>query len=219
MGRSFARTRTGRSWRSREALGERPNVRKLVVCNIISLDGFYSGPGGDVMAMPFDAGFSDYNAERLRAADTLLLGRKSYEGFRAYWPGVAEDASQPEVEREISRLNGAIEKVVVSDSLTQVDVEGWGPTRVVRRADAHAEVEALKRGPGREVLVFGSHVLWNDLLGAGLVDELHLMIGAGVVGEGVRAFEGGPVGVLRLVETRRFEGSGLVLVRYGVEQR
>lgn len=192
-------------------------MRNLVVCNIISLDGFYSGPGGDVMAMPFDAGFSDYNAERLRAADTLLLGRKSYEGFRAYWPSVADDPTQPAVEREISRLNGAIEKVVVSDSLTQDDVEGWGPTRVVRRADAHAEVAALKRGPGREILVFGSHVLWNDLLGAGLVDELHLMIGAGVVEEGVRAFDGRPKGVLRLVETRRFEGSSLLLARYAVE--
>jgi len=79
-------------------------VRKLIVCNIISLDGFYSGPGGDVMAMPFDDGFSDYNAERLRAADTLLLGRTSYEGFRSYWPTIAEDVSQPAVEREISRL-------------------------------------------------------------------------------------------------------------------
>jgi hypothetical protein len=54
-------------------------MRKLIVCNIVSLDGFYSGPGGNVMAMPFDDGFSDYNAERLRAADTLLLGRTSYE--------------------------------------------------------------------------------------------------------------------------------------------
>ena len=43
-------------------------MRKLIVCNIVSLDGFYSGPGGNVMAMPFDDGFSDYNAERLRAA-------------------------------------------------------------------------------------------------------------------------------------------------------
>jgi hypothetical protein len=73
-------------------------MRKLIVCNIISLDGFYSGPGGDVMAMPFDAGFSDYNAERLRAADTLLLGRTSYEDFRSYWPTVAEDESQPAVD-------------------------------------------------------------------------------------------------------------------------
>ena len=78
-------------------------MRKLIVCNIVSLDGFFSGPGGNVMAMPFDNGFSDYNAERLRAADTLLLGRKSYEGFRSYWPAIAEDASQPAVERDRTR--------------------------------------------------------------------------------------------------------------------
>jgi len=194
-------------------------MRKLIVCNIISLDGFYSGPGGDVMVMPFDAGFSDYNAERLRAADTLLLGRTSYEGFRSYWPKVAEDMTQPAVEREISRLNAAIEKVVVSNNLRPDEVEGWGPTRVVRRADAHAEVAALKRGPGRDILIFGSHLLWNDLLAAGLVDELHLMIGAGVVGEGVRAFETRALGSLRLLDTRTFDGSSLLLARYAVEHR
>ena len=159
-------------------------MRKLIVCNIVSLDGFFSGPGGDVMAMPFDNGFSDYNAERLRAADTLLLGRKSYEGFRSYWPAIAEDVTQPAVEREISRLNTAIEKAVVSNSLKPDEVDGRGTTRVVRRADAHEEVAALKERPGREILMFGSHVLWNDLLAGGLVDEMHFMIGAGVVGKG-----------------------------------
>jgi len=193
-------------------------VRKLIVCNIISLDGFYSGPGGNVMVLPFDAGFSDYNAERLRAADTLLLGRTSYEGFRSYWPGVAEDMSQPAVEREISRLNAAIEKVVISNRLKPDELEGWGPTRVVHRANAHAEVAALKRRPGRDILVFGSHILWNDLLAAGLVDELHLMIGPGVVGEGVRTFEVRPPGSLRLLDTRTFDGSSLFLVRYAVER-
>lgn len=192
-------------------------MRKLIVCNIISLDGFYSGPGGNVMVMPFDAGFSDYNAERLRAADTLLLGRTSYEGFRSYWPTVAEDMSQPAVEREISRLNAAIEKVVISNRLKSDKIEGWGPTRVVRRTNAHAEVAALKRGPGRDILMFGSHILWNDLLAVGLVDELHLMIGPGVVGEGVRAFEVRPPGSLRLLDTRTFDGSSLLLVRYAVE--
>ena len=193
-------------------------MRKLIVCNIISLDGFFSGPGGDVMAMPFDDGFSDYNAERLRASDTLLLGRTTYEGFRSYWPAIAEDVNQPAVEREISRLNAAIEKVVVSDSLKAKQVEGWGQTRVVRRANAYAEVAALKEGPGREILIFGSHILWNDLLANRLVDELHFMIGAGAIRDGVRAFESRPPGSLRLLDTRTFEGSSLVLVRYAVER-
>jgi dihydrofolate reductase len=192
-------------------------MRKLVVCNIISLDGFFSGPNGDVMAMPFDHGFSDYNAERLRAADTLLLGRKSYEGFRSYWPAIADDPKQPPVEREISRLNTAIEKVVVSDSLKPDTVEGWGSTRIVRRADAKPRIAELKKKPGREILIFGSHVLWNDLLVNGLVDELHLMIGAGIVGEGVRAFEAKPPSSLQLLGTRAFDGSSLLLTKYAVK--
>jgi dihydrofolate reductase len=88
----------------------------------------------------------------------------------------------------------------------------------VRRADAHKEVAALKESPGQEILIFGSHLLWNGLLASGLVDELHLMIGAGVVGEGVRAFETKPPGPLRLIDTRTFDGSSLLLVRYAVER-
>lgn len=191
-------------------------MRKLIVSNLVSLDGFFSGVGGNIMALPFDGGFSDYNAERLRAADTLLLGRKTYEMFRSYWPAVAEDARQPAVEREIARLNTAIEKVVVTDSLRADQVDEWGPTRVVRRAAARAEVAAMKERPGREMLVFGSHLLWNDLLAGGLVDELHLMIGPGVVVDGLRAFEAQPPGPLRLLDTRTFDGSSLLLARYAV---
>lgn len=191
-------------------------MRKLIVCNIISLDGFFSGPGGDVMAMPFDEGFSDYGSERMRAADTILLGRTTYEGFRSYWPAIADDATQPPVEREISRLFAATEKVVVSDALSPEDVEGWGETRLVTRRAAHEEIAALKQKQGREIVVFGSHVLWNDLLAGGLVDELHLMIGAGILIEGVRAFDRRQAGSLRLLDTRRFDGSSLFVARYAV---
>jgi dihydrofolate reductase len=192
-------------------------MRKLIVCNIISLDGYYEGPGGDVMALPFDEGFDEYNAERLRAADTLLLGRKSYEGFKSYWPQIADDPDVQPVEREISRLNAAIDKVVVSDILTADQTAPWHNTRIVRRADAHGEIAELKSGPGRDILVFGSHTLWNDLLAHGLVDELHLMIGAGVLGAGTRAFEGRPPVSLRLIDTRTWDGSSLLLARYAVE--
>jgi dihydrofolate reductase len=188
-------------------------MRKLIVCNIVSVDGFYSGPNDDVMAMPFDATFSDYNAERLRAADTLLLGRRSFEGFRDYWPSIADDPQQPPVEREISRLDNAIDKVVVSDSLTDADLDPWTNTTIVRRADSHDAVAALKRGPGREILVFGSHVLWNDLLRAGLVDEVHLMIGSAFLGDGVRVFDGPRTG-LRLLDARVLDDSQLILARY-----
>jgi dihydrofolate reductase len=191
-------------------------MRTLIVTNIISVDGFYSGPNDDVMAMPFDTTFSDYNLERLRAADTLLLGRRTFEGFRDYWPRIADDPDQPPVEREISRLDNAIEKVVVSDSLTGADLGPWtDTTRIVRRTDAHDAVRELKRGPGGEILMFGSHVLWNDLLTAGLIDELHLMIGSAFLGDGVPVFTGHRTG-LRLLDVRQLGDSQLVLARYAV---
>jgi dihydrofolate reductase len=191
-------------------------MRKLIVCNIISADGFFSGPNGDVMVMPFDTPFSDYNAERLRAADTLLLGRRSFEGFRDYWPSIADNTDQPPIEREISRLNNAIDKVVVSDTLTDADLAPWTDTRIVVRADAHDAIAELKQGPGREILMFASHVLWNDLLQAGLVDELHLMIGSAFLGDGVPVFSGPRTG-LRLLDARVLDDSQLILARYGAD--
>ena len=192
-------------------------MRKLVVSNIMSLDGYYDGPGGDVMVMPMDEAFNAYNAERLRAADTLLVGARSYLGFKGYWPPQADNPDADPVSREIGRRNNAIDKVVVSDTITEDQTDPWrSTTRIVRRADAHAEIAELKRQEGREILMFGSRTLWNDLLANGLVDELHLMLGAAVVGGGTPIFGTRPPGPLRLVEARRFDGSDNLLLRYEV---
>jgi hypothetical protein len=116
-------------------------MRKVVVTTLMSLDGYVAGPGGDVMVLPLDESFSAYNVERMREADTILLGRTTYEGFRDYWPRVVDDESQPEIEREISSINNSIEKVVVSDTLTEADTGPWADTtRIVKRAEAHEVV-------------------------------------------------------------------------------
>jgi dihydrofolate reductase len=109
---------------------------------------------------------------------------------------------------------------VVSDSLSVDDTAPWTETTtIVRRADAHQAVAECKQQPGKDILVFGSRTLWNDLLAAGLVDELHLMVGASVLGGGTPAFGAGPVPPLRLADVRRQKGSENLLVRYEVVNR
>jgi hypothetical protein len=110
---------------------------------------------------------------------------------------------------------GRHRQVVVSNSITAEQTEPWrDTTRIVPRADAHERIAELKGLSGREVLVFGSRTLWNDLLTAGLVDELHLIVGPGVLGGGAPAFGNAPAAPFRLLDTRMWEGSNNALFQY-----
>ena len=138
-------------------------MRNLIVSNAMSLDGYYSGPDDNVMLLELDPAFDAYNAERLRAADTLLLGRRSFEGFKSFWPSLADDPDPrwTPAQREVSRLDNTIDKLVISDSLTPEQTEPWQhTTRILRRADAHQQVADLKRQPGQDILVFGSRTTY-----------------------------------------------------------
>jgi dihydrofolate reductase len=201
-------------------------MRKLIVCNIISLDGYYEGPGNNVMdvfayrhAYPKDESFDSYNATRLRTADMLLLGRTMYEQARGYWPPLADDPNAPASERQTSRLLNAIDKVVISDSLTLKPADPWqNSTRIVSRANARKQIAEFKRQSGKDILVFGSRTLWNNLLTNGLVDELHFIIAPVALGAGTPVFNRRPDVSLRLIGIRTWKGSGNVLARYEVRR-
>jgi len=194
-------------------------MRKLIVTNIVSLDGYIAGPGGDVMAMPMDHAFDESNAEHMRAAGTILLGATTYRGFLSFWPDALDLPGLTKPSEEIATIyRDGIETVVVSDSLTADETGVWrDSTTIVPRAEAHAAVAELKAGEGGDILVFGSATLWNDLLAAGLVDELHLMVGPVVLGDGTPAFRDGVTAAgLRQADVRRWDGSENVLLSYAL---
>ena len=193
-------------------------MRKIIVYNIISLDGYHTGPGNDVSVMFPMMGsrvFNGYNAELLRTADLFLVGRVSFELFQSFWPKIAENPTSDEwtpEQREIIQEGKSVNTIVVSDTLTG----NWPDIRIIRRADAYQQIAELKRQTGKDILMTGSRTLWNDLLAHDLVDEIHLMIGNVVLGEGVPVFVGKPPASLRLIDVRSWEDSDNILVRYEV---
>jgi dihydrofolate reductase len=200
-------------------------MRKIIVYNIISLDGYHTGLGNDVSVMfPMmgDKVFNAYTAERLRAADTFLVGRVSFELFNRFWPKVAQNPDSDEwtsEQREISQAGKSVPTVVVSDTLPDWLPEKLPDTRIIRRADVYQQIADLKRQPGKDILITGSRTLWNDLLAHDLVDEIHLMIGNRVLGEGVPFFAGKPDASLRLLDVRSWQDSDHILVRYEVRHK
>lgn len=192
-------------------------MRKLIVTVISTLDGYAAGEGGNVFVMPIDLGFDRYNLERMQSAGTMLFGATSFHGARGYWPPLADDDSAPKSEREVSRLHKTLDKVVISDSITPEDTAPWNDTtEIVRRADAHARVAELKESEGGDIVCFGSLTTWNDLLAAGLVDELHILVGPGAIGSGVPTFNQPVDQELTLLGVRQLEDSKLVALRYAV---
>lgn len=198
-------------------------MRTVIVCNIMSLDGYYEGPSGNIMALNMDEAFDAYNLERIRRAGTVLLGRTSYDGFSSYWPGIANAPADPDNRalsddnRELSRIYSKLEKVVVANSHIPLADNPWHDTTTVVRRDDVADwlAEERERDAG-DILTFGSRTMWTGLLERGLVDELHLMVGPAALGSGTPLFA--VAADLTLRETRRFAGSDNVLLRYATRR-
>lgn len=195
-------------------------MRKLTVAEFVSLDGVMQAPGGAEedtdggfkhggWTMPYwhdEMGATIF--EEINKADTLLLGRKTWQGHAdAFEPAPADDPFA-------GLLNG-LKKYVVSTTLKSADA--WRNSTLIRE-NVVDEVRKLKEQPGKDIYVDGSSVLVHTLAHADLVDEYNLLVFPLVLGSGKKVFPEGFYKGLKLVETKSFP-SGVMLLRYQPDRK
>ena len=189
-------------------------MRKVVVSEFESLDGVMGDPSWE---SPFRGEEQEkFKFDELAAADALLVGRKTYEGFAAAWPDMMEHYEGPRREAlgEYTDMMNGYPKHVASTTLQEP--LGWNNSTIIK-GNIPEEVDKLKQQEGKDILVFGSADLMNTLMRHGLVDELRLMVFPIIVGKGKHLFEDGEDGrILELVDSKTF-GTGVASLAYRLE--
>lgn len=151
-------------------------MRKLIVSNVMSLDGFFEGPNKKFDWFVPDEEFLDYAKDLLRSVDTILFGRTTYEHMAAYWPSAPRD--------EIANAMNNLPKVVVSRTLKNVE---WNNSRLIQ-GDVAEEISKLKQMPGKDIVIFGSATLASSLLQLGLIDDYRVILSPILLGGGSPMF-------------------------------
>lgn len=181
-------------------------MRRIFAFLVSSVDGYYEGPNQEFDWPVVDEEFNRFAIEQLGEVDTLVFGRKTYEGMASYWPTPTAQRDDPEV---AARMNG-LDKIVVSTTLEEAT---WANTQLIRD-DAAGELAKLKERPGKDMVVMGSSNLTVSLLRAGLVDELRIMVMPVVLGDGHSLFRTAEERIsLKLVGVKAFD-SGNVWLTY-----
>jgi dihydrofolate reductase len=185
-------------------------TRKLILSCYTSLDGVIQDPVGmENSGLGNWTGRFSRGAEgdrimydELMAADIVLLGRTTYEGFAAVWPSVDDPAG-------FGRKMNSMRKYVASNTLSRAE---WSNTSVIS-GDVASAVRTLKAETGGDIVIYGSAGLVHSLLPLGILDELRMMIYPIVLGRGTRLFPANYASSLELTRTASL-GSGILYAAY-----
>jgi dihydrofolate reductase len=157
-------------------------MRKLIVANHVSIDGFFAGPNGELDWFVRDDQLAKYAAEQLKDKDALLLGRVTYQLFASYWPTPAAYEDNP----ILAPMLNDITKIVFSRTLDQAE---WNNSRLIKENMAE-EVLKLKEQSGKDMVILGSGSIVSALTRLGLIDEYELMVNPVILGRGRLQFDG-----------------------------
>jgi len=180
-------------------------MARLIMWNLISLDGYFEGPNRDLSFHEDVWGpeLEELSLEQLRAAGALLFGRVTYQLMANYWPTAKGEIG------EIADFMNTLPKVAVSRTLKKSD---WGNTRFIGE-NAAEDVAKLKRDMPKDIYVFGSANLSATLIAAGLFDEFRIGLTPHLLGSGTPLFKPGSRRNLKLLEAQP-HSTGVVILRY-----
>lgn len=185
-------------------------MRKVVVYNRVSLDGFYADEEGGIDWFIHDFEV-DKTAHELMSPDTMLFGRETYQQFESFWPHAAKDPNAPPPARKMGQELNAMTKIVFSTTLKEVTWEN----STLHSGDVAGQTQQLKELDGGDIAIFGSGTIIQQLADAGLIDEYVIVVTPVVLGSGRALFDGYKPLDLQLAEARSYN-SGNVLIHYKV---
>jgi dihydrofolate reductase len=193
------------------------DMRKVKVTMWVTLDGFIAGPNNDMefVGRLYDEEMGKYEDDVVSAADTLILGRVTYESFAGSWPNVPDKPNVSEGEKIYARKLNAMKKLVFSKSLAKVE---WNNSTLAKEI-VPGEIEKMKQEPGKDMVIYGSASIVQAFTNLGLIDEYQLLVHPVVIGGGKALFEGitKPVN-LKLTRTIPRK-SGVVVLYYEPERK
>jgi len=182
-------------------------MRRLVVFNSTSLDGYFTDANGDMSfahRKEGDAEWDAFVAGNASGGGVLLFGRKTYELMASFWPTPAAAQMMPVVAERMNNLP----KVVFSRTL---DKAAWANTKLVKE-DPVGAVRKMKTEPGEDMAILGSGGIVSQLAPHGLIDEYQIVVIPVVLGKGRTLFEGVQDKVpLKLAKARAFRNGNVLL--------
>jgi dihydrofolate reductase len=190
-------------------------MRKIIMFNRVSADGYFADERGRLDWTIPEPELDREAAQSAPGAGAMLFGRKTYDMFESFWPSAADEdphaagRHDPAIKKMADWINAA-EKVVFSKTRREVT---WHNSRLLARFDP-ADVEAMKRAPGKDIMVFGSGSIVSLLSQHRLIDEYRFVVGPLLLGKGQLMLRDMPQSVrLELSDVKRY-AAGNVLLSY-----